>query len=233
MYITGNPLLRNSNQTIGNISYTWMPSNAFSMSAYGRYFGIYDRQLLVYTPYEDGKALLRSYINNGDYLNGDIGIAVNWKLLDGKLQLYANPCQSFYKSTGYFNEKYNPFRMIVQASYYLGSFYFQAYYESSQKSMDSASPQIKKIRNFHSITVGWANDNWNLRIMVANFLNKGWAGATNAIVSPYYSELQTVIGTSSHPRINFTATYTIGYGKKVQRGNEVGEQSGAASAILK
>ena len=123
--------------------------------------------------------------------------------------------------------------MIVQASYYLGSFYFQAYYESSQKSMDSASPQIKKIRNFHSITVGWANDNWNLRIMVANFLNKGWAGATNAIVSPYYSELQTVIGTSSHPRINFTATYTIGYGKKVQRGNEVGEQSGAASAILK
>ena len=69
--------------------------------------------------------------------------------------------------------------------------------------------------------------------MDANFLNKGWAGATNAIVSPYYSELQTVIGTSSHPRINFTATYTIGYGKKVQRGNEVGEQSGAASAILK
>ena len=233
MYITGNPLLKNSNQTIGNVSYTWMPSNAFSISAYGRYFGIYDRQLLVYTPYMDGKALLRSYINNGDYLNGEFGIALNWKLLDGKLQLYANPCQSFYKSTGIFNEKYNPFRMTVQASYYLGSFYFQAYYDSPQKSMDSASPQIKEIRNFHSMTVGWANDNWNLRVMAANFFNKGWEGATNTTVSPYYSGLQTVIGTSSHTRINFTATYTIGYGKKVQRGNEVGEQSGAASAILK
>lgn len=49
----------------------------------------------------------------------------------------------------------------------------------------------------------------------------------------HYNEQQTIIGTSSHPRINFTATYTFGYGKKVQRGNEVGEQSGAASAILK
>lgn len=233
MYITGNPLLENCRHTTINLAYTWMPSNAFGMSAYGRYFGMYDRQLLVYTPYEGGKALLRSYINDGDYLNEEIGLAANWKLLNGKLQLYANPSLSMYKSTGIFNERYNPFRLTAQASYYLNSFYFHVYYESPQKSMDSSSPQIKKIRNFHSVTVGWANANRNMRVMAANFFNKGWDGATNTTISPYYSEQQTVIGTSSHPRINFTATYTFGYGKKVQRGNEVGEQSGAASAILK
>ena len=233
MYITGNPLLENCRHTTVNLAYTWMPSNAFGMSAYGRCFGMYDRQLLVYTPYEDGKALLRSYINDGDYLNGEIGLAANWKLLDGKLQLYANPSQSFYKSTGSFNDNCNSFRVTAQAIYYLDSFYFQAYYESPHKSMFTASPRINKGRNFHSVTVGWANANWNLRVMAANFFNKGWNGATNTTVSPYYSERQTIIGTSSHPRINFTATYTFGYGKKVQRGNEVGEQSGAASAILK
>lgn len=233
MYITGNPLLENCRHTTVNLAYTWMPSNAFGMSAYGRYFGMYDRQLLTYSPYDKGKALLRSYINNGDYLNGEIGLAANWKLLNGKLQLYANPSQSFYKSTGIFKENCNSFRVTAQASYYLDSFYFQAYYESPQKSMFTASPRINKGRNFHSVTVGWANSNWNLRVMAANFFNKGWDGATNTTVSPYYSERQTVIGTSSHPRINFTATYTFGYGKKVQRGNEVGEQSGAASAILK
>ena len=63
MYITGNPLLENCRHTTVNLAYTWMPSNAFGMSAYSRYFGMYDRQLLVYTPYDDGKALLRSYIN--------------------------------------------------------------------------------------------------------------------------------------------------------------------------
>ena len=233
MYITGNPLLENCRHTTINLAYTWMPSNAFGMSAYGRFFGMYDRQLLTYSPYDNGNALLRSYINDGDYLNGEIGLAANWKLLNGKLQLYANPSQSFYKSTGIFKENCNSFRVTAQASYYLDSFYFQAYYESPQKSMFTASPRINKGRNFHSLTVGWANANWNLRVMAANFFNKGWDGATNTTVSPYYSERQTVIGTSSHPRINFTATYTFGYGKKVQLGNEVGEQSGAASAILK
>lgn len=233
MYITGNPLLENCRHTTVNLAYTWMPSNAFGMSAYGRYFGMYDRQLLTYSPYNDGKALLRTYINDGDYYNGEIGLAANWKLLKGKLQLYANPSQSFYKSTGIFNENCNSFRVTAQASYYLDSFYFQAYYESPQKSMFTSSPRINKGRNFHSVTIGWANANWNLRVMAANFFNKGWNGATNTTVSPYYSEQQTIIGTSSHSRINFTATYTFGYGKKVQQGNEVGEQSGAASAILK
>ena len=53
----------------------------YGMSAYGRYFGMYDRQLLTYSLYDNGKVLLRSYINDGDYLNGEIGLAANWKLL--------------------------------------------------------------------------------------------------------------------------------------------------------
>ena len=233
MYITGNPLLKNCRHTMASLAYTWMPSNAFGMSAYGNYLGLYDRQLLIYTPYEDGKALLRSYVNDGNYLNGEIGLAANWKLLDGKLQIYTNPSQSFYKSTGIFNESCNSFRIRAQASYYMASFYFQAYYESPEKSMLSASPKISKERNFHSVTIGWTNANWNLRVMAANFFNKGWICTTNTTLSPFYSDRQTIVGTSSHSRINFTATYTFGYGKKVQRGNEVGEQSRAASAILK
>lgn len=233
MYITGNPLLDNCRHIIVNLAYTWMPSNALNMSAYGQYFGLYNRQLLIYSPYNNGKALLRSYINNGNYLNGDIGMAVNWKLLDGKIQLYANPRQSFYKSTGIYNEGINQFRMTAQASYYVNNLYFQAAYESPEKSMFTSSPSINKSRNFHSVTVGWTNANWNLRVMAINIFNKGWEGATNTTVSPYYNARQTIIDTSSHYRINLSATYTFGYGKKVQRGNEVGEQSGASSAILK
>ena len=45
--------------------------------------------------------------------------------------------------------------------------------------------------------------------------------------------IKTIFGTNSHARLNLSVTYTFGYGKKVQRGNEVGEQSGASSAILK
>ena len=69
--------------------------------------------------------------------------------------------------------------------------------------------------------------------MGANFFNKGWSGADIVTESSLYTEFRENIGTTSHPRVNMTVTYTFGYGKKVQRGNEVGEQSGANSAILK
>lgn len=233
MYISGNPLVENCRHTTVNLAYTWLPSNALGLSAYGRFFGMYDRLLLTYIPYEEGHALLRTYVNNGDYLNGDIGVAVNWKLLGGNLQLYANPKLSFYKSTGIYSRSCTPFSAALQASYYLGNYYFQAYYESAGKSIYTSSPRINKDRNYHSVTVGWANSDWNVRLTAANFFNKGWDCATNITESPYYSETQTIIGTSVHPRLNITATYTFGYGKKVQRGNEVGEQSGASSAILK
>ena len=115
----------------------------------------------------------------------------------------------------------------------LNNLYFQAYYQSPGKLMFTSSPQIHKNRNFHSLSIGWANSKWNVRVMAANFFNKGWCSADIVTESPLYTEYQENIGTSSHPRINITATYTFGYGKKVQRGNEVGEQSGASSAILK
>lgn len=52
-------------------------------------------------------------------------------------------------------------------------------------------------------------------------------------LSAIYTGYKESIGTNSHPRFNATVTYAFGYGKKVQQDNEVGEQSGASSAIMK
>lgn len=233
MFVTGNPLLKNSRNLMFNLVYTWMPNNAFGLSAYGKFNSFFNRQMTIYNSYNEGYALIRNYLNSGTFINAEIGFAANWKLLDGKLQLYASPKQSFYTSSGIYRKTYNPFSVTAQATYYLNSIYFQAYYQSPTKLMFSSSPQIHKDRNFHSLAVGWANSNWNIRVTAANFFNKGWLSADIVTESPLYLEYKENIGTSSHPRINFTATYTFGYGKKVQRDNEVGEQSGAASAILK
>ncbi|MDE5916012.1 MAG: hypothetical protein K2G71_05500, partial [Duncaniella sp.] len=176
---------------------------------------------------------IRNYRNNGDYIKEEIGLAANWKLLGGKLQLYASPKQAFYKSTGIYRKSYNPFTVTAQATYYLDSFYFKAYYQSPEKQMSSISPHIYEGRNFHSLTAGWANSDLNIRIMAANFFNKGWNCAKTITETPLYTGYKENIGTNSHPRINVAVTYTFGYGKKVKRGNEVGEQSGANSAIMK
>ncbi len=233
LYVTGNPLLENSRNLMFNLGYTWMPGNALSLNAFCNFNSFFDRQMMTYESYDEGNALIRNYRNSGDFIKGEIGFAANWKLLNGKLQLYATPKQTFYKSTGVYSKSFNPFTVIAQATYYLNSIYFQAYYQSPDKRMYSTSPQIFRGRNFHTLTVGWANADWNVRVMAANFLNRGWGSADVVTESQLYTEYREYIDTSSHPRINITATYTFGYGKKVQRGNEVGEQSGASSAILK
>ena len=233
MFVTGNPLLENSRNLMFNLGYTWMPNNTFGLNAFSNFNSFFNRQMLTYEPYNNGMAIIKNYRNSGNFLNGELGFAANWKLLGGKLQLYASPKQSFYKSTGIYNKSYNPLTITAQATYYLNSFYFQAYYQSPGKQMFTSSPQIYKDRNFHSLTVGWAYSYWNVRVMAANFFNKGWNSADIVTESPLYTEYRENIGTSSHSRINVTVTYTFGYGKKVQRGNEIGEQSGANSAIMK
>lgn len=233
MYISGNPDLKNSRHTTVNISYTWIPSNAFAISAYGRYFGLYNRMFRTYIHYNDGQALLRTWINDGDYLSGSMGIAARWTLLKGNLQLYANPEMRFNKITGTCPLISNPIDLRVQATYYLKHTYFQGMYQLPSKGLRFNTNTVTRQRDFYSITAGWSNADWNLSLAAYNLFNRGWENGRLECKTPLYSEGKTNLGNYYHSRINLTAIYTFGYGKKVKRGNEVGAQSGASSGIMK
>lgn len=233
MYITGNPSLDNSHHITFNVAYTWLPSNVFNMSAYGRYFELFDRFITAYEPFDNGHALLRTYINNGNYVQSEIGIAAILNLFNKSLQLYVRPNQKFYRSTGVFDKSSYPFQITAQATYYLKQWYFQAYYQSHQKMMFTGSPTTYRSRDLYALSAGWSNSDWNISLTAYNIFNSNWDTSDRYIQSPLYTEHRTTYGTNSHARLNLSVTYTFGYGKKVQRGNEVGEQSGASSAIMK
>ena len=233
MYITGNPSLDNSRHITFNINYTWLPSNVFNMSAYGRYFELFDRFITAYEPFDNARALLRTYINDGNYVQSEIGIAAILNLFNKSLQLYVSPNQKFYRSTGVFDKSFYPFQITAQATYYLKQWYFQAYYQSHQKMMFTGSPTTYRSRDFYSLSAGWSNSDWNISLTAYNIFNSNWSTSDRYIQSPLYAEHRTTYGTNSHARLNLSVTYTFGYGKKVKRGNEVGEQSGVSSAIMK
>lgn len=233
MYITGNPSLDNSRHITFNAAYTWLPSNVFNMSTYGRYFELFDRFITAYEPFDNGHALLRTYINNGNYVQSEIGIAATLNLFNKSLQLYVSPNQKFYRSTGVFDKGYNPFQITAQATYYFKQWYFQAYYQSPQKMMFTGSPTTYKSRDFYALSAGWSNSDLNISLTAYNIFNSNWDTSDRYIQSPLYVEHRTTYGTNSHARLNLSVTYTFGYGKKVKRGNEVGKQSGVSSAILK
>lgn len=165
---------------------------------------------------------------NDEEKNGNMA----WELVSNS-DAYANPEMRFNKITGSCPLSYNPFALIIQAVYFLRQFYFKAYYETPQKGVRYNSNTLYKNRNFYSLTAGWSNSDWNISISAYNVLNKGWETSTWELATPLYSEVRTNYGNYYHPRINLSVTYTFDYGKKVQRGNEVGVQSGANSAIMK
>ena len=233
MYITGNPSLDNSRHITFNINYTWLPSNVFNMSAYGRYFELFDRFITAYEPFDNGHALLRTYINDGNYIQSEIGIAATLNLFNKSLQLYVSPNQIFYRSTGVFDKSFYPFQVTAQATYYFKQWYFQAYYQSHQKMMFTGSPTTYRSRDFYALSAGWSNSDLNISLTAYNMFNSNWDTSDRYIQSPLYAEHRTTYGTNSHARLNLSVTYTFGYGKKVKRGNEVGKQSGVSSAIMK
>ncbi len=233
MYQTGNPDLKLSRQITFNLQYNWMPCNSFSASAFAQYFGEYKLYVPVFTPYKDGSALLKSFESDGNYNRTQLGLSFNYKLLGGKLQLAAQPSVSIFRMTGYYDISKTPFSINGSATYYLNNFYFQASYQTPSRTIQGNRGVYYKDRDFYQILAGWSKSGWNVRVTAINMFRNDWLGSTQTLTSPLYSEVKYQGGNYYHRRINLSVTYTFNYGKKVRQGNEVGEQNGGTSAILK
>ncbi|MDE6825619.1 MAG: TonB-dependent receptor family protein [Paramuribaculum sp.] len=233
LFTTGNPDLSLSRQVTFNLQYNLIVSNRFSMSAYSQYFGEYGLYVPVFEPYRDGQAILKTYSSDQDYNRTRIGLSFNLKLFDGNLQLAAQPSLSVFRYKGYYNMSENPLALNASATCYLNRFYLQTSCQSADKTIQGNLGVWYKTRCFYQLQAGWSNSGWNIRLSAVNLFRNDWIAATQTLVAPIYSETLLRDGTYCHRRINLSATYTFGYGRKVQRSNEVGEQTPAPSAILK
>lgn len=232
IYLTGNPKLGNYKQLSTNLSYNLVPLPKLSLAFFGGYNETFNRVATIYTPY-DG-ALLRSFLNDGNYINAYFGISCNLKLLNNNLQLYGNMAQNTYKTTGLYDTTYHPvIRLQLQASYYWKSFYGLIAWSNKNGSLTENSNIIIKNSQSYVIEAGWGNGKWNISLRANNIFNTEWVSQKWQRTTPLYNEWQTYYSPDSHASLCLSAAYTIGYGKKVRQGNEIGAQKAGASAILK
>lgn len=233
MYLTANPELKNWRNFNSNVAYNLYLNNSFSMAAFAGYDRNFGRVATVYRPYLNGTALLRDFINDGSFIRCYYGISLNYKLLRNSLQLYANLSQNAYNITGAYKDSYSPFRFQLQAVYYWKAFNILAAWTSPESSLTENSNYIIRGRNFHMLSVGWGNGIWAVNIAARNIFNRGWHSATWEKQTQLYDEYQLKYNPSAHASVEMTVTYTIGYGKKIQRGNEVAGQDRTPSAIIR
>lgn len=233
MYLTGNSDLKNYKQLITNVAYNCTPSNNISFAVFAGYDEDFKRIATIYSPYENGKALIRGFVNDGNYINSYIGCSGNLKLLGNNLQLYVNVSQNMYKTTGIYRTTYYPLRIQTQATYNWKSFYLLASWVSKRCSLTGNSNIIIRGTDTYLVEAGWGNGSWVVSLRAQNFFRYKWESQTWERNSPLYAERQTYYSPGSHANINVSVSYTIGYGKKVRQGNEVGAQEEGSSAILK
>lgn len=232
LYLTANPYLKNWRTLESNVAYNLYCSNALSLAVFGGYERDFNRVATLYRPFDGGQALIRDFINDGDYIHSYAGFSANGKLLDNSLQLYANVTQHFYQTTGLYEDSLKPVRVQLQAVYYWKSFNILASWGNPVRNLTGNSNIIIRGRSFHMLSAGWGNGKWTISLSAKNIFKRGWRSETWHRQSPLFCETVRYFNPSAHPSLNISVTYTVSYGKKVRHGNETESHDNAPSAIM-
>ncbi len=232
MYISGNPVLKCSRNTSAALSYTWLPSNKWQLSAHATMFCIANRQIAVYTPDGPGGMMLKKYQNDGDYNHGQIGASLTGKFLDGSLSFSVAPRLLLYKTTGSNSISHYPFTTSLNVNYYLGKFFFNAYYDTGYSYVDGENAYLRKIPMSYSAGAGWASKGWNIQLSLVNLFQSAWKLSKDTLTTRWYVSSMTQFGSDYHQRISLTVTYTFNYGKKVNQSGEINSEKNISTSIL-
>lgn len=233
MWYAGTPGLNNYwNHRIG-LEYVWLPNNKWQLAADSYYFTEKDRVVTTYTPTAPDGTMLRRYVNNGDYGSLMAGLSGTAKFSGGKLIAKVRPQYWHRRVTGDYNLTLNEVTCSAQLTWYFGNFYLFGWYMTPSTYVGDAGGVKEKSPSSYQIQLGWGKGAWRASATAYNFLRSSWETSKQTLISKYYQFDRREYGTGQHMRFQFSVTYTFGYGKKVQRGDEVSGAGTAGSAILK
>lgn len=233
MWYTGTPDLKNYwNHRIG-LEYVWLPNNKWQLAADSYYLTERNRVVTTYTPNAPDGVILRQYVNNGDYDNFMAGLSSTAKFLNGKLVAKVRPQYWHRRVTGAYNLALNEMTCSAQLTWYFGNFYLFGWYMTPSTYIGTDGGSKESSPSSYQIQLSWGKGSWRVSATAYNFLRSSWETSKQTLNSTYYQFDRRIYGTSEHRRFQLAVAYTFGYGKRVQRGNEVSGTGPASSAILK
>lgn len=239
IYRTGNPNIKNSRHITLNLSHAFYPNNVFGIYPYMRFYTDLDRSIATYEFYQElyektgSEALLRTYINNGNYSSLDVGGSFSLRLFNRNLILQVTPQVSHIVSTGYYHRNRTPFEFDFYGQYYFGNFNIAAtYMNKGHRNLLWNYGSYAETPSFYKVSCGWGKNDFAVEIQWWNFASYGYEGQTTDYVSPLYSSTSKGISATYSSKVQIYLTYTFGYGKKVNRGNEIGSSDKTSSAIM-
>jgi len=197
------------------------------------YYTERDRVVTLYSPTAPDGTMLRKYANSGNYDVAMVGLSGTAKFFGGKLIAKVRPQYWHRNITGEYSLSLNEVTCSAQLTWYFGNFYLFGWYMTPSTYIPDESGMKEHTPSSYQIQLGWGKGGWRLSATAHNFLCSSWETSRQELYSRNYSFDKRDFGIDGHMRFQLSATYTFGYGKKVQRGNEVSGGSSSSSAILK
>lgn len=233
MSYTGNPNLVSYGSYDAGVNYSFIPSNKFSISAFASTWIVDNRYVYDYVPSETG--ILRTIRQpGGGYSQWTYGAYASLRLFDSKLQLTAQITGTSVHNGEPYNLDKTNINYAVQATYYLANWNFSGLYYSPQGFPDGCMVGTwMKTKSYYRIAAGWSNSSWNLQLQFANFARWNWRSNESIMRSRYYDRIEQTYSINDHALARLSVTYTFGFGKRIQQGDEASQQSGVNSGILK
>lgn len=233
LYIAGNPDLKCAKHISVSLNYTFLPGNRWQMSAYASMFRIMDRQVPVYRPDGPGGLMLKKYYNDGDYNHGQLGARMAAKFFGGSLAVAVSPKLLMYDVTGANAVSHYPLCADVSVDYYFKSFALNAVWYSPMSYVDGETCYRRDMPGSYALSAVWASHGWNVELAVVNIFRKSWQLSDDRLQTRWFDSRVTGLGADYHARVSLSVVYTFSYGRKVSSAEELRNNGGGSSSILR
>lgn len=227
----GNSELKTVRQAFALLSYTWMPTNNFSLNASFSWDNII-HDIVPYWHEIDG-LMVKEMINSGDFNPIYFHITPSLSLLNSKLKINSEVSYVHEWHNGIFrvNNGYFGWYPSVYCDIAKNWTANVSYGISSGYGYMRGSSQMSKFSDNLRLGVQYSKGNLFVKLQVNSLLrNDGWV--KTYLNSEYYSYNRYLSRPSDGRYLSLTATYTFDFGKKINHGDNMGFDGTRKSSAL-
>lgn len=232
LWLQGNPDLRNTTFITSVASYTYIPTNRFSMSATAEYHGYLNKTANDYSSLPGYDGLVRKEINSGDFHDISGYVSATLKFLGNSASLRASGRLRSIVASGIDAQSVNLIAANLQANYYLNNLSFVLYYQTPNKNIAPFDNGVRyHCKSTYGVLVNYATGNFKAGLQFRNWFNKYkyYFDFDSESYSTHGWQWSSALARS----LQISISYTLPYGKKVKQNNEIQTHTDTNSAILK
>lgn len=231
--LKGNPDLSDYSFTAASLSYNLTATDNLVLAASTRVEHFHNPTVFDFSASRhDGRpVMVRSYVNDGAFTDFSAAVTATWSAFNDRLMLQASPAYHHYAQSGMYHRHRNDFRLNAYAQLYVGRVQLSATFRKSYSVM--TENYRMDVPEYYSIGAGWAYRDFYFSARANNFFNSSFRYYDMATVCGPYDSLTENFSATYHRSFSISVSYSLGYGKKTRRNDEIEAIGSANSAILK